>query len=74
MTDKLEEKINIICDSLKIEDRNISLPLLIKDIVEWCNVTHQNESSETSKLIIANQLYGSLEGAFPHLQRFIIRN
>ena len=69
MTDKLEEKINIICDSLKIEDRNFSLPLLIKDIVEWCNVTHQNESSETSKLIIANQLYGSLKGAFPHLQK-----
>lgn len=69
MTDKLEEKINIICDSLKIEDRNILLPLLIEDIVEWCNVTHQNESSETSKLIIANQLYGSLEGAFPHLQK-----
>ena len=69
MTYKLEEKINIICDSLKIEDRNFSLPLLIKDIVEWCNVTHQNESSETSKLIIANQLYGSLKGAFPHLQK-----
>lgn len=73
MTEKIDETINRVCTSLNINDRNSSLPLLIATIVEWCNATYQNETSEVSKSILVNQLNGSLKQAIPHFEEILKR-
>lgn len=73
MTENLDETINRICTSLKIKDRNISLPLLIATLVEWCNVTYQTETSDVYKSILVNQLNGSLKQAIPHFEEILKR-
>lgn len=73
MTDELDETINRICDSLEIDDPKVSLPLLFKSLAEWCDVTHNQESSEVTRSILINQLNGSLKKAIPHFRAILER-
>lgn len=73
MTDKLDETINRICDSLEINDPKVSLPLLFTNLAEWCDVTHKQESSDVVRSILINQLNGSLKKAIPHFKAILER-